>query len=131
MARDYALFGYPVVNLHGFDTPAEPLRAFEARYAKDSSDADVQFFKSQLTDWQFDGLLTLRSAPRATGFSATSRSEVLAREVVEPSLEAIAGKLPVEAKPVRLRPTDRYARLADHAHGKLTAPASSARIPSE
>lgn len=131
LARDYALFGYPVVNLRGFDTPAEPLRAFEARYARDTSDADVQFFKSQLADWSFDGLLSLRVAPKATGFSATVRSEVLAREVVQPSLEAIAGKLPLDARPVRLRTSDRYARLADHAHGKLSAPPSAAPHPFE
>ncbi|MGV3532118.1 MAG: hypothetical protein ACO1QR_07085, partial [Chthoniobacteraceae bacterium] len=63
--------------------------------------------------------------------SAASRSKVLAQEVVQPSREAIAAKLPVSVKPVRLRAADRYARLADHAHGKLTAPASEAPYPFE
>lgn len=131
LARDYALFGYPVVNVRGFDEDPQSLRTFEARYAKDGMDQDVQFFRSQLRNWQFDGLLSLRLDPRADAFTATSRSKVLAQEVVQPSLEAIASKLPVSVKAVRLRAADRYARLADHAYGKLTAPASEAPYPFE
>ncbi len=131
LARDYALFAYPVVNAEGFDTPAKPLAHFERRYAADRPDDDVRFFKSELANWAFDGLLSLRSDPHADGFHAAVRSEVIGREVALPALETIARTLPSPAKPLLHCPDARHARFADLVHGKLVPPASSRPHPFE
>jgi len=129
--RDYALIGYPVVNVRGFTSEAAPLADFESRFARDSAEADVQFFKSELNKWRFDGLLSLRVDPSARGFYAAVRSEIIAAEVVEPALAAAAAALPLATQAVKVRPGDRYARTADYAHGRLTPPADVRPYPFE
>ena len=131
LTRDYALLAYPVVNVRGFGADRVPLAEFEARFARDSADADVQFFKAQLKQWTFDGLISLRTDGGTKGFYASVRSEIIAREVVEPALAAAAGALPLASKAVKVRPDDRYARTADYAHGRLSPPADVRPYPFE
>ena len=131
LTRDYALLAYPVVNIRAFDEAPVPLADFEARFARDSADADVQFFKTQLKQWTFDGLISLRTDRGAKGFSASVRSEIIAREVVEPALAAAGSALPLASKAVKVRPDDRYARTADYAHGRLSPPADVRPYPFE
>lgn len=131
LTRDYALLAYPVVNLNGFtDTPA-PLAAFERRFARESADQDVQFFLGELRRWVFNGIISLRVDANSRGFYATVRSELLAREVIEPALAAAAGALPLATQAVRVRPEDRYARAADHSHGRFIPPADVRPRPFE
>ena len=131
LTRDFALLAYPVVNVRGFGEDPVPLADFEARFARDSADADVQFFKTQLRQWTFDGLISLRTDTAAKGFSASVRSEIIAHEVVEPALAAAASALPLASKPVKVRAGDRYARTADYAHGRLSPPADVRPYPFE
>jgi hypothetical protein len=129
--RDYALLAYPVVNVRGFEDEPVPLGDFEKRFARDSADADVQFFQSELRRWAFDGLISIRTDSTSAGFYATVRSRVIAEEVVEPALAAAAVELPLATQSVRVRPGDRYARAADYAHGRLSAPAEIRPYPFE
>jgi len=131
LSRDFALITYPVVNVRGFTADAAPLADFESRFARDSAEADVQFFKTELRKWRFDGLLSLRTDPGARGFHAAVRSEIIAAEVVEPALAAAASALPLATQAVRVRPGDRYARTADYAHGRLSPPADVRPYPFE
>lgn len=131
LSRDFALIGYPVVNVRGFTAEAAPLAEFESRFARGSAEADVQFFKTELNKWRFDGLLSLRGDPSARGFYATVRSEIIAAEVVEPALAAAATALPLATQSVKVRPGDRYARTADYAHGRLAPPADVRPYPFE
>lgn len=132
LARDYAIFGYPVVNLHGFGSNPLPLRTFEARYATDSADGDVQFFKNELKRWAFDGLISFRTDANANGFYATVRSELLAREIVQPALESASKVVPLlESSPVKIRRSDRHARLADYVQGRLAPPSDVRPYPFE
>lgn len=131
LSRDFALIAYPVVNVPGFQPEKTPLADFETRFARDSADADIQFFKSELNKWRFDGLLSLRSDSSAKGVHATVRSEIIARDVVEPALAAAAIALPLATQSVRVRPSDRYARTADYAHGRLSPPADVRPYPFE
>ncbi|MDR3406544.1 MAG: hypothetical protein P4L99_28930 [Chthoniobacter sp.] len=131
LSRDFALIGYPVVNVRGFTAEAAPLADFETRFARDSAEADVQFFKTELRKWRFDGLLSLRIDPSARGFYAAVRSEIIATEVVEPALAAAASALPLATQSVKVRPGDRYARTADYAHGRLSPPADVRPYPFE
>jgi hypothetical protein len=129
--RDYALLAYPVVNVRGFEAEPVPLGDFERRLARDSADADVQFFQGELRRWAFDGLISIRTDAKSPGFYATARSKVIAEEVVEPALAAAAAELPLAMQAVRVRPGDRYARAADYAHGRLSAPAEVRPYPFE
>lgn len=131
LSRDFALIGYPVVNVRGFTAEAAPLAEFENRFARDSAEADVQFFQTELRKWRFDGLLSLRTDPSARGFYATVRSEIIAAEVVEPALAAAASALPLATQSVKVRPSDRYARTADYASGRLAPPADVRPYPFE
>ena len=117
--------------MRGFTADAAPLAEFESRFARDSAEADVQFFKTELKKWSFDGLISLRSDPSARGFYAAVRSELIAREVVEPALAAAAVALPLATQAVKVRPSDRYARTADYAHGRLSPPADVRPYPFE
>jgi len=131
LSRDFALISYPVVNVRGFGAEAAPLADFENRFARDSAEGDVQFFKTELRKWRFDGLLSLRTDSSTRGFYATVRSEIIAAEVVEPALAAAASALPLATQHVKVRPGDRYARTADHAHGRLVPPADVRPYPFE
>jgi hypothetical protein len=126
LARDFALFAYPIVNVLGFTSEATPLHAFEARFGSERLYADVEFFKAELRNWVFDGLISLRTDAEATGFYASVRSDVIAKEVVGPALASLAAKYPVREHPVRLRRSDRYARLSDYTQGRL-APLADVR----
>jgi len=131
LTRDYALLAYPAANIRGFGETPVPLSDFEARFARESEEADVQFYKGQLRQWTFDGLISLRTDPNAKGFYATVRSEIIAREVVEPALAAADNALPLASQPVKVRPGDRYARTADYAYGRLVPPPDVRPYPFE
>lgn len=131
LSRDFALFGYPVVNVRGFTADAVPLADFESRFARESTEADVQFFKSELHKWRFDGLISLRTDLSARGFYATVRSELIAAEIVEPALAAAASALPLATQSVKVRRGDRYARTADYASGRFSPPADVRPYPFE
>lgn len=131
LTRDYALLAYPVVNARGFTHDPRPLADFERRFARESADQDVQFFLGELRRWIFNGIITLRTDPNTRGFYATVRSELLANEVIAPALAATAGALPLAAQVIKVRPGDRYARTADHAHGRFLPPADVRPYPFE
>lgn len=131
LARDFALFAYPIVNARGFDESPLPLADFERRYGLEYPDDDVRYFQQELRQWTFDGLITLRTDAHASGFYAKVRSAVIGREVAEPALETLGRTLPLGTQPVLLRPEDRYTRLADRAQGKLVTPSGKAPHPFE
>jgi len=122
LARDYALFAYPLVNLFEYRQPRTPLEPFHRRYAGDRADGDVRYFRAELRKWGFDGILTLRTDARAESFHATVRNELIAKEVIRPALEPVERVTPVNSHPIKLRPGDMRARLADCADGRLTPP---------
>lgn len=131
LARDYALFAYPLVNVFEYQGSESPLESFDRRYAWERPDGDVRFFRSELRKWRFDGILTLRTDPRAEGFRATVRSELLGREVLRPALERVAKVTPVKNRPIKVHPMDMRARLADYTDGRLTAPPELRPYPFE
>jgi murein peptide amidase A len=131
LARDYALFAYPLVNVFEYRTAETRLEPFDRRFAWERADADVRYFRSELRKWRFDGILTLRTDPQAESFRATVRSELLAKEVVRPALERVAKVTPVNSRPIKVRPGDMRARLADYAEGRLTPPPELRPYPFE
>jgi len=131
LARDYALFAYPLVNLFEYRRAERPLESFDRRYAGQRADGDVRFFHAEQRKWRFDAILTLRTDPRAETFHATARSEVLAKEVLRPALLPVAKVTPLNSRPLRVRPGDMRARLADYAEGRLTPPPELRPYPFE
>jgi hypothetical protein len=131
LAKDYALFAYPIVNVQAFDQIPGSLSRLEGRFATDAPDDDVRFFRTELTNWKFDGLISLRRDLRDNRFHAATRSAFLGEEVLRPAFKSLGGSFPVRDNPVSLRPDDKYARLADVAQGKLTAPANVRPYPFE
>jgi hypothetical protein len=131
LAKDYALLGYPIVNVQAFDESPASRSRFESRFASSQADEDILFFRSELQQWKFNGHIFLSIDPNNAAFHATTRSRVLAEEVIAPALDVIANSLPVRAKRTALRPSDRYSRLADIAQGKLTEPAGIRPYPFE
>jgi hypothetical protein len=109
-SKDYAIFAYPIVNPLGFEPETAPEESFQTRYAKDAPDADIQFLKSEMQNWAFDGAISLRTSPGVSGLHARVRGELLAREVVIPALEALGRKLPLHSTPVEILEPSRLAR---------------------
>jgi len=131
LAKDYALFAYPLVNVFEYRRPESRIDSFDRRFAAERADGDVRFFRTELRKWRFDALLTLRTDPNAAGFRATVRSELLAKEVIRPALERVERAVPLHSQPVRLRPSDIKTRLADYSDGRLTPPPELRPYPFE
>jgi hypothetical protein len=123
LARDYAVFAAPVVNLPGFGPDRVPLANFYRRYAQaldeESADEDVRYFQNDFAKWRHDGLIHLRSTGLNTGFAATTRSRILADEVIAPVLRSLSGVVPIAREPVRVLPSASEARWADRRAGRL------------
>jgi hypothetical protein len=124
LARDYALFAYPLVN------PMLPAQS-DSRFALERPEEDLRFLRAELRKWRFDGILKLGTDPKAESFRATVRSALLAKEVVRPALERVRKVTPVGSRPIKLLPGDMKARQDDYAEGRLTAPPELRPYPFE
>ena len=131
LVRDYAIFAYPLVNVFEYKAPRRQIEPFDRRLANERVDGDVRFFRTELRKWHFDGMLTLRTDPRAESFRATVRSQLLASEVIQPALDVVKKAVPVGSRPIKVRPSDMRTRLADHAEGRLTPPPEIRPYPFE
>ena len=116
LARDFALFAYPLVNAFEHREPRRHLDSFARRYSWERPDADIAFFRSELRKWRFDALITLRTLPRAETFHATVRGRLLASEVVRPAIDRVSGVVP-SAQARGEGPSVRYARPAGRLRG--------------
>lgn len=119
LARDYAVFGYPVVNAPGFGPDRVSPAVLQGRWASKQEDADARFFRGELARAAHHIIIQLRSSGVNTTFSATTRSDLLAQEVVAPALRSLSPIVPVAPDPVRVLADNAHARHADHAAGRL------------
>lgn len=119
LAQDFAIFATPVTNLAGFSWEMASLSEFQARYAAEVADGDVRYFQEDFAKWRHDGLIFLRSNGVNAGFSATTRSHVLANEVVLPALQALSPAVELARQPVKVLPQSDVAKFADWAAGRL------------
>jgi hypothetical protein len=131
LARDYAIFAYPIVNVFEYRQPKNHLDTFHRRYAEDRADGDVRFFRGELRKWGFNGIVILRTDPSAESFHAIVRSELIAKEVVRPALEPVERVTPVDVHPIKVRPSDKRARFGDWADGRMTPPQEVSPRPFE
>ncbi len=119
LARDYAIFAYPLVNAPGFGPEAESHAVQQRRWARNGREQDAQYFRGELGRLAHQGLIQFRSSGVNTTFTATTRSELLAREVVAPALRQLAGLVPVGPEPVRVLSASVEAQRADYGAGRL------------
>ena len=95
VARDFALFVYPVLGFGAGE--------FTERFAHGDKEGDVEFLRSEIREWNFDGIITPRISAGALGFYTRLESQVLAENVGAAAMDVLQGSLPVEVPPVRLR----------------------------
>lgn len=123
LTRDYAFFGYPVVNVRSFATKPSPA----GELAGESP--DVQYFKTELQKWRFDGLLSFHVDAGTRGYYATVGSELIAAEVVEPALAAASEALPLATQAVKVHAHGDFAHTAGYT--RLTPPSGTRPLPFE
>ncbi len=106
LAKDYALFGYPIVDAAELDLAEASAGQFEERLARKPADGDVDYLRAEFQKWDFDGIVTLRTDPVAKGIHAEVRSAVIGREVVAPALAAAARSASLPAESIRYASPD-------------------------
>jgi hypothetical protein len=84
VARDFALFAYPVAN------PSRALGTepdFDTSFWKGSPDPVIRFFERELTTGEFDGLVAVRGDEPLAGFQIQISSDIIGKEVLWRALE--------------------------------------------
>ncbi len=99
LARDYAVFTYPVANPPRLNEP-EP--NFERDFWRGSPDPVVRFFERELATNELDGVVTIHGGEPLAGLQFRTSSRVLAAEVLWPTLEIAQRCVPLAAEPVRV-----------------------------
>jgi hypothetical protein len=101
LARDFALFGYPVANPH---RPSGHLPDFTGDFWKSGSDPVIQYFEQELTANELDGILAVKANEPIAGFQIQVSSRVIASEVLWPVLELVQRLVPLASEPIQIFP---------------------------
>jgi hypothetical protein len=101
LARDFALFGYPVANPH---RSSGHFADFTGDFWKSASDPVIQYFELELTANQLDGILAVKANEPIAGFQIQVSSRVIACEVLWPVLELIQRLVPLAGDPIQIFP---------------------------
>jgi murein peptide amidase A len=91
LARDYALFFYPVCNPTGFEDGTSHARNgsdLNAEFWRGSAQPEVQILEREIWTHAFHGIITLHSDQASTGFYGTVNGEVLSKHLLEPALRS-------------------------------------------
>ena len=109
LARDYALFVYPLTNPAGFAGLEVEGADFVRRFANRTQDDDTRYFRAELQEWRYNGIISLRVDANADALYAKVRRKVIGEEVVAPALRADGLTLPLAAQPVQVQAEGRFA----------------------
>ena len=101
LARDFALFSYPVVNLVR-DSSRSP--DFSARFWTDAPTRTVRYFEQEFAGKQLDGIFIAKGNEAISGFQMQVSSRLIAAEVLWPSLEVVQRLIPLADEPVQSFP---------------------------
>ncbi|HTC13217.1 MAG TPA: hypothetical protein VK692_03300 [Chthoniobacterales bacterium] len=101
LARDFALFGYPVANPH---RASGRFSDFTGDFWKSASDPVIQYFEQELTANELDGILAVKANEPIAGFQIQVSSRVIASEVLWPVLELIQRLVPLAGDPIQIFP---------------------------
>lgn len=96
-ARDYCLFFYPILNPTGFESnspnTADGVDITQAVW-KNTNSPEAQILQGELWMHGFDGVISLKTDPDATGVTVAIGGEVLARHFLGDALTAAQDFLP-------------------------------------
>jgi hypothetical protein len=101
LARDFALFSYPVAN---------PIRVshrspdFSTDFWTDASDPTIQYFEHELAGNQLDGVIAAKGNEAISGFQIQVSSRLIAAEVLWPALEIAQKFVPLATEPIQVFP---------------------------
>jgi hypothetical protein len=108
LARDFALFGYPVANPH---RTSGHMPDFTADFWKSASDPVIQYFEQELTANALDGIIAVKANEPIAGFQIQVSSRVIGSEVLWPVLELVQRLVPLASEPIQIFP-----QLAENRH---------------
>jgi hypothetical protein len=101
LARDFALFGYPVSNPQ---RSSGHFADFIGDFWKSASDPVIQYFEQELTANELDGILAVKANEPIAGFQIQVSSRVIASEVLWPVLELVQRLVPLASEPIQIFP---------------------------
>jgi hypothetical protein len=101
LAEDFALFVYPVANPRSVGSGSLD---FFGPFWRESSNSVARFFDRELSENQFDGIITVKSGEPIDGFQIQVSSRVIATEVLWPVLELIERIIRLASDPIQVVP---------------------------
>ena len=103
IAKDYALFLYPVCNPTGFEDHTRHSRSgkdLNREFWRQSAEPEVRFLESEIYLHAFDGLIALHSDDTSEGLYGFVSGDVLSENLLEPALREGGRILPRDERPV-------------------------------
>ena len=103
IAKDYALFIYPVCNPTGFEDHTRHARSgkdLNREFWRQSAEPEVRFLESEIYLHAFDGIITLHSDDTSEGLYGFVSGDVLSENLLEPALREGGRILPRDERPV-------------------------------
>jgi hypothetical protein len=103
VAKDYALFLYPVCNPTGFEDRTRHSRNgkdLNREFWRQSAEPEVRFLESEIYLHAFDGIITLHSDDTSEGLYGFVSGDVLSENLLEPALREAGRVLPRDLRPV-------------------------------
>ncbi|MBV9130003.1 MAG: hypothetical protein JO298_06415 [Verrucomicrobia bacterium] len=116
LAKDFALFGYPVAN------PVRVSRRspdFSTDFWTDAPDPTIRYFEQELAGNQLDGMIAIQGNAAIPGFQIQVSSRVIAAEVLWPALEIVQRLVPLAREPIQVFPQLQNSRHSLFSFGRL------------
>jgi hypothetical protein len=101
LARDFALFTYPVANPSRVSHRSPD---FSTDFWADAPDPTIRYFEHELAGNQLDGIIAAKGDEAVSGFQFQVSSRVIASEVLWPALEIAQKFVPLATEPIQVFP---------------------------
>jgi hypothetical protein len=131
IAENYVVFAYPVSNPRAYSREPDTAPNLNKLFWQHSAEPEVGYLEKELKRHSFQGIITFHLDEGGSGFYATTPSQVLANEVVQPALHAASKVNPVDSDPLRVLEVSRTGRVAGQPKGRLSAPRNTHLNPFE
>jgi hypothetical protein len=103
LARDFALYTYPICNPTGFENRARCSQSgkdLNREFWKNSTEPEVTALEKELRDHRFDGIISLHSDDTVDGLYGFVSGATLSQSLLEPALAAAELFLPRNRQPL-------------------------------
>ena len=131
VATNYVLFNYPVANPRAYSKVRETAPELNELFWQHSAEPEVGYLEKELTRHAFNIIITFQLDNSGRGFYATTTSQVIARDVIEPALRVASLALPLDSEPLQVLEVSRSGRVSGQPKGRLSAPKSAHPKPFE